>query len=279
MKKAYVSFFVLSFCVCLTSLQFDTSLGIAQDSSTKVSAHQRTDDLPSGESVLAKYVESIGGKAALEKMKSIQVSGNMANDLLGHKFEAKITTTSVAPNKFRLALEHPQFSMVQVTNGKQAWQWRDGGNHGAQGETNWIEKKDSPELFERAVFNPQLNWQKLYKSVETIGRTKIANKDAYQVQVTTHDGEKSTRFYDVKSGRLVKSVRTLHSSSLGDYKRESTYENYREFDGVWFATKISHTMHIGESTGTQVHTYDSITINGDVDKALFEVPDELKDAK
>ena len=56
------------------------------------------------------------------------------------------------------------------------------------------------------------------------------------------------------------------------------FEDYREFDGVWLATRIHAVLKsptAGE--GTQTWTYTQIVHNQEVPSSLFEMPAELRE--
>ena len=105
--------FLVATCVCFTGALTGAGHEVRAD-----------DDLPSAESLLDRHVEATGGVAKQEAIKSMVLTGTFDNDIGGHTFQTDITLTSVAPNQQHMALHHPQFNLVRVTNGSRAWEWR-----------------------------------------------------------------------------------------------------------------------------------------------------------
>src|ERR1700754_3372217 len=77
--------------------------------------------LPNADQIIAKYVQAIGGKAAIEKHTSRQEKGTF--DLPAMGVSAPMESYSKAPNKTVFTIDIPGFGMVQRGyNGTTGWE-------------------------------------------------------------------------------------------------------------------------------------------------------------
>ena len=70
------------------------------------------DELPKAEEVMAKYIEAIGGKEALEKIHNRVTKGTLAMPAQGMTME--MTTYSAEPNKTYLLLESEMIGKIET---------------------------------------------------------------------------------------------------------------------------------------------------------------------
>src|SRR5215467_12259015 len=78
------------------------------------------DELPKGDTLLDKYVEATGGKAAYAKVHSDISTGTMEFKAMGMK--GKLTSYGAEPNKRYVEIEMEGVGKMQeVTNGDMAW--------------------------------------------------------------------------------------------------------------------------------------------------------------
>lgn len=241
------------------------------------------DDLPAAEDLLDRHVEATGGKDAHLRLKGRKKTGRLAVDMAGHVFDAQVVEHFQAPNKSHILIDGSFFSQVSVCDGKDAWDWRPGhaaGTHEATeglGETTLLEGPERARALEKADFHGAVHWRDAFTSVKTIGVAEVAGAPAFEVQVERKGGEPYSQFYDKESGRLVKRVRK--TSSHGEpLDMEVILSDYREFDGLWMATKVHANLRspsFGE--GTQTWTYTQIEHGEEIPDSLFERPAELSE--
>ncbi len=64
---------------------------------------------------------------------------------------------------------------------------------------------------------------------------------------------------------------------MGAIDVESFLEDYREFDGVWLATRVHQVLNSSSfGTGTQIWTYENIEHDVSIPASLFQVPEDLE---
>ena len=243
------------------------------------------DKLPDATELLERHVAETGGREAHLAVRSRVYTGTFTSDIAGHKLKASIGIQSQSPNLRRSVLQGDFLSRIRISDGKNAWEWSAGGTH-SHGNSNSAEQRPEstrvltgPEknrTLEEGHFYTQIQWQKQFSNVETIGRTTIDDRPAFEVRVTTTQGETYSQFYDESSGRLVQINRTIESSNLGKIKSSSRMSHYRQFGDIWLATRIEQSLDIPSlGKGSQVTEYTEIKQNVELDSQLFQMPEEL----
>jgi hypothetical protein len=250
---------------------------------TPAQARQADDpNLPQAETLLDKHVEATGGKQAHLELHWRKRTGRLAVDMAGHKFEANIEQQFLAPDKSHALVDGSFFSQVTVCDGENAWEWRPGHSDGGgaagmdSGVTVLLEGAQKTRAIEQAQFHAAVRWRDRFASVQTLGVVEVNGAPAYEVQLKTKSGEQYTEFYDKAGGRLVKRVRTTPSRGE-QLEMEVFLSDYREFDGVWLATKIHANLNSPSmGNGTQIWTYTDIEHKEEISAGLFVMPDELR---
>jgi hypothetical protein len=246
-------------------------------------ASAAVEHLPTGEDVLDRHVEATGGKEAHLRLTTRKSTGTLAVDLGGHNFEAKLERHARAPSNSHLVIQGDQIYQVRANNAQHAWEWRPSNHlHGSEdsrseeGITELLEGTEKDRTIEDSRFHADVEWRNHFTEAKTLGVADVQGRPAYEVEMTAKSGEKYSRFYDRENGRLVKSARETESSQMGEIEVESFFEDYREFDGVWLATRVRQVLSSSSfGTGTQIWTYDTIEHDLAVPASLFQVPEDL----
>jgi hypothetical protein len=220
-------------------------------------------ELPSGEAVLDKYIEATGGRATYEKRHNAKLTIRMEMPAMGVK--ASMLMYSAMPNKLYAKTEMPGMGKsVTGTDGKTVWQVSD-----LRGPV-LIEGKQRDSLLREAVFNSELHWKKLYKSVECVGTETVGDKPCYKVVMTAEDGPPRTSYFDKETGLMLKQAETLETP-MGPIPSETLLEDYRNVDGILVAHRIIQKAAMQE----QVMTIESAAYNVDIPKDQFSPPPEI----
>ncbi len=193
------------------------SLASAQEVAT-------TQDLPSAETIIDRYVEAIGGEQAIRSQKPRHVAGTVELPAQGISGEMEIFTAP--PDRMVTRLSIPGMGEVKV---------------GYDGETGWmVHPALGPMTMEglmlrqtrqEADLMAALHPERFVKSAETVERTEFEGHDAYKVRIVTQWDEEYFELYDVESGLLVGTVRK-QASPMGDIDATVVLSDYREVDGL-----------------------------------------------
>jgi hypothetical protein len=73
---------------------------------------------------------------------------------------------------------------------------------------------------------------------ETGGEEKVGDKPAVILKITGPDGKDFTLYLDKESGLPVKQVAKVLGFQGPEYTAETTFADYKDFDGIKKATKI-----------------------------------------
>ncbi|MDR2561984.1 MAG: hypothetical protein LBC63_09475 [Holophagales bacterium] len=211
--------------------------------------------LPSGESVLDKYIESIGGKEAFKKVKNAVFKGSLS--AMGANI-GSVTIYRAAPNLFVMELEQPMLGKaLQGFDGKNGWAF--------QGRPRVFSENDTNVLKNQNVFTE--DWRSIYSKAETVGLETIDGEDCYKVAVTPKAGVALTNYYSKKSGLLLRT-----DIAEGGIVAQFANKDYRKVGDVLlpFQTVMS------QGNLSLVTTFSEIKVNADLPPTAFDPPAEVK---
>jgi hypothetical protein len=207
------------------------------------------------EGILEKYIESLGGKEAIEKLTTRMCTGKVTTDLSSREipiFEAYWFETYAKSSGECLVT-------IYTGHGTE--------RSGYDGETGWSEDKCGAKENENAVgtklaflLNPQgpLNVQKYFPNLQLIGTDQISEKTVYVLYSPELSETHYALYFDSESGLLVR---------IGYYW---TITDYREVDGVLFPYRVSASRKGGSTT----YEFSEVKHNVEMSDTLFEMPGE-----
>lgn len=207
------------------------------------------------EQVIAKYVEAIGGKDAVEKVETYKTEGQVS--MMGQNVNMLV------------AFKKPNNVATHITMGDMVVQKiiYDGKTlklSGMQGDKEYTEGEEVDEIKNNAGFCPERNYIKNGYGLSVEGIEPVSGKDAYVLKV--NKGKASmTEYYDVESGLKVKTAATVESPQ-GQIQQVTEIGDYRVVDGLKVAFDMKQTvMNMATST-----TLTSVEINKPIDEAIFK---------
>jgi zinc protease len=220
------------------------------------------DDLPKAETILDRFVEVTGGKAAYQKIHTEVSSGSMT--IAG--MAGKATVYKAEPDKsYTEVVFEGLGAMQEGTNGTVAWS-----NSAMQGP-HVKEGDEKAAALLTAKFDREVNWRGLYTKVETAAVEQVDGKDCYKLVLTPKAGKPETRFYDKESGLLRKSVVTA-VTAMGEITVESALDDYRKDGEILSPHKLTN-----KTMGQQfVITIDKIQYNTEIPAGKFEAPEAVQ---
>jgi predicted Zn-dependent peptidase len=215
-------------------------------------------NLPEGvtaESVIDSYIEAIGGRGELEKVKdkTMKLKGTTRG------INISITMYQKFPNKFLQELDAGVFKQKTVFDGEK-------GKTVAGGQEIELSGDRLEDLKANSILNAFLDYGKHNITPELSGMDKVNGNDAYKVTLTLPSGDKMYNYYDVDSGYLVRQVSTVKSQQ-GSFTQTIDFKDYKEVDGIMYPFSISQQMG-PQSIELQV---DTIEVNSDLNDSLFEI--------
>lgn len=226
MRKATQILFVLLVAAA-------AALGQAPQKDTKSSDAKTGGALPSVDQLLDKYVQALGGKAAVQKVTSMAMKGTFEVPAFGAS--GTIERYTKAPNKFVIIVEIGGFGTVQQGfNGTAGW---------AQDPQNGMRDLSGKELAQTklgADIYRDIKLKELYPKMVVVGKDKVADRDVYVIEATPVDAGPEKMYFDAQTGLIVRTDQTAYNA--GEEVATQTFlEDYKEVDGLKIPTTIRQT--------------------------------------
>ena len=221
------------------------------------------DELPKAETILDKFIEATGGKAAYAKNHSEVSTGTM--EFVGKGIKGNISSYRAEPDKSYTEIDIQGIGKVKEgSDGKVAW------SLSAMQGPRIKDGEEKAGALQAARFNAELNWRDVYKA-ETTGMEKVDGNDCYKVLLTPKEGVPMTRYYDKNSNLLVKMVMTV-KNPMGEFPVESIVADYRKEGAILMPHKVTQ-----KAAGQEIAiVIERVTYNAEIPKDKFEPPDEIK---
>jgi photosynthetic reaction center cytochrome c subunit len=215
-------------------------------------------NLPAADEILSRYVNAVGGVAAIEKIKSRVESGTLQ---VG-KMQVPITVYSEAPDKRISISKMGGGDSVTAYNGQVGWLTIPNGVH------MMTEPERQAARIEAELSFP-VQVQKLYKKLEVKPGQEIdghatyllIGKDADPMRPVLHLS------FDQHSGLLLRQMR-FAQTPLGRNPTQVDYGDYREIGGV----KIPYRWTLSRPNGSFTIQVNEVKQNVPIDAKLFEAP-------
>jgi photosynthetic reaction center cytochrome c subunit len=215
---------------------------------------------PSADQFLDKYLQAVGGAAAVEKITSRVMKGTIT---FGDR-NIPIDIFSKDPDK-RVSFTHtPDGDSVTAFDGHEGWL-------GTPGHA--VREMHGPDI-DGASMDADLHFaahlKEMFSSVQASGTEKIGERDAYAV-IGQREGKTPLRLYfDEQSGLLVRLIR-YGDTPLGLLPTEIDYADYRDAGGV----KIPFRWTLARPGGRFTIQISEVKENVPVDDAKFAKPAAL----
>lgn len=223
------------------------------------------DDLPTGEAVLAHYVEATGGRAAYAKVHGHIEKGTMG--MPAQNIKGAMTMYESEPGKQVVVIDFPGIGKAEEgTDGTIAWS-----TSAMQGAR--LKQGDEKSAALRSAMGESkfLDWKKSYKSVVNAGVEEVDGKPCYRVVMTPLTGKPETEFYEKESGLLVRQT-AIAATPMGEIAVDARVSDYRKEGPLLMPHKLRQTL-----AGQTIEiTIDTVELNPDFPKDRFDPPAEVK---
>src|SRR2546430_199182 len=216
-----------------------------------------TTNAPPAEQLIAKYVEAIGGVAALQTISTRQESGTI--NISGRNLPIEILSK----------IGGKQLTVIHLPNGDSIT--------GYDGASGWTSAPNRPvreiPSVEVASAKPEVDLQlplhikQLFNEVTTAGTPKIGGRESYVV-AGINSGEIAAKFYfDKESGYLMRILRYT-KSPLGRNPTQIDYADFRTLNGL----KVPFQKTIARPNSRLTVQIEHAEFNAPVDETKFARP-------
>lgn len=248
----------------LTTLTFILAIAVAalaQGGSQKPGADAKpAGALPTADQIIEKYVQAIGGKAAIEKQTSRVSKGTFELPAFGASGTAEIFEK--APNKTASVINIAGFGVVQEGyDGKTAW---------SQDPQSGLREKAGAELASAkldAEFLKPIRIKQLYPKLVVKGKDKVGDKEVYVVEATPVESSVETWYFDTQTGYMLRQD-AERESPQGKQPIQVYLDNYKDVDGI----KLPFKIHQVTPAFTIDIKIDEVKHNVAIDDAKFAKP-------
>lgn len=206
------------------------SVALALGAWLAVPVARAQEKLPTVDQVLEKYVAALGGKAAIQKVKSRISTGTF--ELPEGGLSGTITFYSKAPNKRRYRLEGPGIGVIeQCFDGAAGW---------ASSPQTGLRDLSEAELAQERIsadFYAPLNIGSTFSGLAVRGKETVGELEAIVLEGKESTGGPRVMYFDVATGLLIR-VTVVRESDEGPVTVDNYLDDYREVDGV----KVPHLL-------------------------------------
>jgi Photosynthetic reaction centre cytochrome C subunit len=179
-------------------------------------------DKPTVDAILDNYVKGLGGKAALDKIKTRMIKAQRI-EADGKAIEAE-EVYQKAPNKSLMTTAYGKYIVTEGYDGANAWKWGEGKEISLYSDEAEQIKREA-ELFSPA------DLKSLYKQLTYANTDRIGTHEVYVVRAVTASGQRERLYFDMRTGLLLRRAAFV-PTVLGNFQYQVDYEDYKAIGGV-----------------------------------------------
>jgi len=180
--------------------------------------------LPSTDQVLTRYVDALGGAAAIGKLSSRVITGTQyipTGPGGTTPMPAVMERYLQAPNRTLTVYRTATFTTSQGFDGTTAWTQN---QNGAVGEPVAL---DAARARRAADFHEPLNLRTEYTQITVTGIEKVNGRDAYVLVGVPQNDKPERLYFDTQTGLLLRKV-TVLPTPIGDSPFQTDFDDYRD---------------------------------------------------
>ena len=216
------------------------------------------------DSILAKYVQTIGGTARIQAVQTLRRTGRFTG---GGGFEAVVVQENKRPNRVRQEFSLQGMTGINAYDGATGWKiepWQ------GKKDPESLSEEEMRDILEESDFDgPLINYQQKGNRIEFVGMQQVEGTDAFKLKVTLANGDVRYFYLDtdyyvpirIETKRMIRGAEQEFETSLGDYK---------EVAG-WYLPHSFETGPRGSDNKSKI-TFDKIEANVTIDDRRFQRP-------
>ena len=218
---------------------------------------QASGSLPTLDEVLAKYLEAMGGAAAIDKVTSRVIKGSL--DVVGVSRGGSFETYAQAPNKITTTMQaHPVGTVKTGYNGRTGWARTAAG-------LRTLKSFELAALQREADFYGQFRLKTVFPKITLSGMSKIGYREVYVLDLEPSSGQTDRLYLDAKTYLPVRS-NTAMTLGANSAPVEIYLDDWRDVDGIKYPFSMSQSF----PKMTLMFTVKEIKHNVQIDPKVFE---------
>jgi hypothetical protein len=236
-----------------------------------VASHGTLTRAQDAKSVLDKAMKAMGGEKKLAEIKAVNWKGKGTLTFNGedNPFTSETTLSGLdhLRSSFEANIMGNEIKATTVVAGDEGWRVFADMKMELDKEGLLNEKRQMYLQLIPATLVPLR--QKEFK-VELVGMEKVADKPANVLKVTGPDKKDFTIYFDAGTGLPVRQVANVIGFMGEEFTQDTTYDGYKDFDGIKKATKID-----SKRDGEKFVSYEitDFQVLKNVDASTFKEPD------
>ncbi|MGB0036378.1 MAG: hypothetical protein WBP79_12975 [Candidatus Acidiferrales bacterium] len=223
-KSACTKFFVAALAIMsLSCVALAQTPPAPATPATPVAAPATATTTPTMDQILSRYVESIGGRAAWQKLTSRQSIGTI--DIPAMNLSGTLQVHEKAPSDMLSVVVIAGAAFRRGFDGKTGW---------SDDPQNGVRELSGPELAEarqQAGFYHSIELAQTYSKLSVVGTEKIGDQDAYVVDATPVEGAVVKLYFDMQTGLMVR-IKGQRHTPQGAMDFQEDLSDYRDADGI-----------------------------------------------
>jgi zinc protease len=225
----------------------------------------------SADEVIEKHLTALGGRPAIEKIKSRVMKGTITLTTPVGNLTGPMETYNQQPNKARTFI---QLDLTGVGLGKVIQDQRFDGTTGYVIDTmqgNRDITGDQLEVMKNSSFpNVLLNYKQMGATVELGEKEKVNNRDAFVLIIKPKSGPVARQYIDAETYMPIKTVIKINVPQIGgDLEQTTEMSDFRDVDGV----KVPFEVKTSSAIQTVTVKVSTIEHNIPIDPTNFSKPD------
>jgi len=219
--------------------------------------------------LIAKNIKAHGGLDKMKALKTVRMTGKMK---IG-PIEAPFTLSKSRPEAVRMEFSVQGMTITQAYDGKTGWAVMP---MMGKKDPEKMSEDQVKDIIEEADFDgPLVDYKAKGNKVEYLGKADVQGTPTYKMKVTLKNGNEKTVYLDADSYLEIKEESTRKIQGQ-DAETETNIGNYKEVEGMLFATQVESKIKGKEEMGSQVFTVDKVEINPTIDTAIYAMPEVKK---
>ncbi len=215
--------------------------------------------LPTADQIVEKYIRAVGGRAAIEKIKSRVMKGSQTG------FDGTALPLEIyreAPDKYFSQVTRPQGLVLQGYNGTAGWVKNPRGRRQLIGD-------ELSAIKRRAEFYEPLKLKELYPGLKPVAKERIGDRDVFVLESDTGKTEIIQLFFDAQTGLLLRRL-AISKDILAPIPDQADYDDYRDVDGIKLPFTVRQSF-VDPWVGW-VQKFTEIKNNVPIEPAKFDMP-------
>ena len=220
--------------------------------------------LPAVDQIFAKYVQALGGEAALRKVTSRTITGTQfipTGPGGTVPTPAAVERSQKAPNLVVTTYRAPTYAISQGFDGTTAW------SQDQAGRITEPVTLDVARAARAADFYEPLNLKRQYAQISVRGIERVNGRDTYLVVGIPQGDKPESLYFDAQTGLLVRKQTAL-PTPIGDSPYQVDFDDYRDTGS---GVKFPFLIHMSPSTPrTELAPEATLRVNTVKDNAPIE---------